>query len=436
MKAALAGLTGEDSTGLEMRAWQSVFALVLWMLTAYFCHTPPLPVWVEPLVPVPSLILVANALGPDPWAVRWLHPRRSTRLEAVVVVLISILTMAFALGSAQPGTDQPLTLKCASRDLLRGHDPYRTYEAQCAAELDYRGSSLTDVATGPFAHLTGPPTAALQRKVELRDQLTGQHAGFPPYGYPPDATLLLLPVAFAGWPVTWLYVMALCALLFSFLWMAGPRPKGWIVLCASQLVAFALMVTVFNMLWDPEFISYLLLAGAFAMIGRRRTSALLLAGAVCSNQLTWIVVPVYLAITLRESGAWERVAWLVGAIGAGMIPWWIWDHALPAQLLHFLELPYFPGGRSIGALFPGPGHSELYLVGLAGAIALCTAVAWRSRRWRWAMAAVVYGSFIVSSRGLSYYFMPLFWLSPAVLLGSWRWGNSQPQVASELALGS
>jgi hypothetical protein len=421
------GANSGAPTDFRARAWQGIVALLLWTCIAYVSRTPPLPAWVEPLAPLPPLVLVANGLGPRPWGARLLgvHGLRWPWAAAVIVPAAVMLVSALTL--SQPQSDQPLTLTCASRSLLHGADPYRTYEPQCTEMLGYRGSSLTPIATGPFAHLTHAPTPLQERVTVLQDLRTGGHGGFPPYGYPPDATLLLLPVATAGWVTIWCYVMALCILLLAAILGRGPRPPGWLTLVAYQLLSLGIMASAFNLGWDPEYLSYLLLGLAFARISQPRLSSLALAAAVCTNQLPWVALPIYLAVTCREGSFRQRVAWLAGGVAVGVIPWWAWDHELPAELLHFLTLPYFRGFQSIGALSSSATPSVLYLLGFAGAIALCTLVAWRFPSWRWAMSGVVWGSFILSSRGLGYYYLPMFWLSPAILLGAWRLEQSRPQ---------
>ena len=311
-----------------------------------------------------------------------------------------------------------MTIACAARSLLHGSDPYLLYEPQCAAELNYRGSALTPLQSGPFAHLHQRPTAREIRAAELHDQRTGSHAGFPPFGYPPDAILLLLPVAFSNWSAIWLWVACVWIALMLAIW-SGSGPPGRAVLVAWQVAAFALLSV--GMQWNPEYISYLLLALAFARIDSRRISAIAMAAAIGTNQLSWIVLPAYLVVIAREPRLRSRMNWLIGSVAVGFGPWWAWDHRLPIQMVSFLRLPYLPVGTSLGYLARMPLHSTTgYLFGLVAAVAVLTTIAWRYPRWRWAVAGVIWVSFTLSDRGLEYYFMPMFWLSPAVIVGAWR----------------
>lgn len=419
---------------LSARAWQGILALLVWVAIAV---KAPAPAWLAPLLPLPALAVTANALGPRPWLAKlhWGVSVRSHRTLVAAALVLAGVELAIGLAAGQPGVDQPLTVTCAGRSLLQGHDPYLTYEPQCAAELRYRVANLTAVGTGPFAHLRHPPTPEQIAALESHDQRTGGHAGFPAFGYPPAASLLALPVAFAGWTAIWFWVMALCLLLLAGSWV-GSRPMGWAVLLAWQALGLGALAFTFNLGWDPELISYLLLALAFARIDRVRLSALALAAAICTNQLCWIAAPIYLAIVLRESEPRRRIGWLVGGVAAGILPWWAWDHSLPLELLRFLELPYFPGGDSLGALGTSPvGHAWPYLLGILAWIAGCAVIAWRSPRWRWAMVALVWGSVILSDRALDFYFLPMFWLSPAALLGAGRLAAARNRLTAPLVVG-
>ena len=369
---------------------------------------------------MPSAVLVANAMGPRPWLSRlnWTPSRRTYWVVVAALVAPSATALAVAAQATQPTVDQVMTITCAARSLRHGSAPYLLYEPQCAAELNYRGSALTPLESGPFAALHQRPTAREIRAAEVHDQLSGSHAGFPPFGYPPDAILLLLPVAFSNWSAIWLWVACVWIALMLAIW-SGSGPPGRALLVAWQIAAFAVLSLVLQ--WDPEYISYLLLAVAFARIENWRVSAVAMAAAIGTNQLSWIVLPVYLAIIARERGHRSRVSWLVASIAVAFGPWWAWDHNLPNQLLSFLRLPYFPGGTSLGYLAHLPLHSTTgYLFGLAAGVAGLTAVAWRCPRSRWAVAGVIWVSFVLSDRGIAYYFMPMFWLSPAVILGAWR----------------
>ncbi|MGC1185316.1 MAG: hypothetical protein WBA31_09230 [Candidatus Dormiibacterota bacterium] len=404
-----------DRATLDARAWQGISVIAVWLLLALI----PSPLWVHPLVPIPSLVIAANALGPRPWFVRWGlrgSPQRGLLLSAAVVG-IAFAFGAVALAEPRPTTDQPLTITCAARDLWHGVDPYLTYEPQCLAALHSLSTSVTPLERGPFATVTTYPSTSSLRRAIVHDQKNGSHAGFPAYGYPPEAALLILPVAFTGWTGISLWTLALSALLVAASW--GRPERGKAVAFAWQMAGLALLWAAFR--WNPEDLSYLLLALSFARIDRAKLSSVALAAAVCSNPLTWPAVPVYLAILARDRDRVTRWTWLAGGVAVGILPWMIWDHHLLTQLWTFVTLPEFPLGASLGVLAQLPSHSHLiYDVGLLAWIGTCTYLAWRWPRWRWSMVVLVYGCFVLSWRAPLYYFMPVLWLSPAVALGACR----------------
>lgn len=228
-----------------------------------------------------------------------------------------------------------------------------------------------------------------------------------------------------------IWVAAISTLLLLAIW--GRRLGETALICAWQLSAFALLWFLYR--WNPEDLSYLLLALAFARIDKARVSSLAMAAAVCTNPLSWPAAAVYIAIDARLPERRRRWWWLGGGVALGILPWMIWDHDLLAQLWRFLNLREFPFGPSLGDLARLPASSHLvYTGGLLVGIAMCTFVAWRWPAWRWSLAVVVYGSFMLSWRGLADYYMPILWLSPAVLVGACRLsaklGSSPPSSAS------
>jgi hypothetical protein len=115
----------------------------------------------------------------------------------------------------------------------------------------------------------------------------------------------------------------------------------------------------------------------------------------------------------------------------GALPWWIWDHDLPLQLWRFITLPEFPTGAAVGILVSAqPALKPVLLLAFLLAIAACTYVAVKLPQWGWAMAALVWGAFLVSWRAPLYYYDAAFWLSPAVLMG---WTRFQRLPSTPLA---
>jgi hypothetical protein len=409
---------------LEARAWQGLAAIAVWVLVTLGLAFFTAPRWVDPLVPLPSLAIALDTLGPRPLFVRW-QVKLSRRLASALaagVLGIAVAVALLTLAAPSPTTDQPYIITCAARDLWHGVDPYTTYEPQCLARLNARFDAITPLERGPFAHLHNYPTSAQLVAASVHDQLHHSHAGFAAYGIPPEGALLILPVAFAGWSGISLWVLALTALLVAAIWIKPPAAGRAIL--AWQVAALAVLWASFR--WNPEDIAYLLVALSFARIDRPRISSVCLAAAVCSNPLCWITVPVYLAILARDPRRRTRVAWLVGGVAVGILPWLLWDHALLAELWRFVTVPNFPLGASLSALVHLPSHLErLFTGGLVIGIAMCTYVAWRWPAWRWSMAVVVYGAFVLGWQAPLFYIMPVLWLSPAVALGACRLSRRQ-----------
>jgi hypothetical protein len=404
------------STNLRTRAWQGIFATALWVILTVGVWPISLPLWLAIWYPLPVLLLAADALGPSPVFVRLgLRPTwRPFLLVEVLILTLAVLAGISAVVSPTPRSDQPLTLACAARDLLHGHDPYATFEPQCLNALDYRGVSLTPLRSGPFAHsITGPSSSTLAA-VAKREESRGTHAGFPAFGYPPEAILTLLPVAYDSWTAVALWVALLCALLLLAIYL--PRPRAPTSVIVWQLAALALVWFPFG--WNPELVGYLLIGVSFSLIHLRRISSVALGLAVLTTPMGWVAAPIHLALSWGDPHHWRRYAAFLATLLVGALPWWIWDHALPVQLWRFITLPEFPTGAAVGMLVSSQSTLKpLLLVAFLLAIAACAYVAVKLPQWGWAMAALVWGAFLVSWRAPLYYYDAAFWLSPAVLAG-------------------
>ncbi|MGC2192192.1 MAG: hypothetical protein WA751_07640 [Candidatus Dormiibacterota bacterium] len=408
-----------NPTSLQPRAWEGLCALLLWVTLTAAAGWVSFPVWADLVFPIPALVIMLDALGPAPLFVRWqvkFSPATNRRIVTVLAAVAAAVA-CLALVSPTPVHDQTPVITCAAQDLWHGLDPYNTYEPQCLARLHLNSAGATPLESGPFRQDTRyPPNLQIESALRT-DQLQGKHAGFPAYGYPPLAPLLILPVAFTGWLGISIWVAVVSALLLLAIW--GRKLGDTAPAFAWQICALALLLALYR--WNPEDISYLLLALGFARIDRARLSSIAIAAAVCSNPLSWPAALVFGVITARLPERRRRWSWLGGGIALGVLPWLIWDHDLLAQLWHFVNLREFPFGASLGELARLPAQSHLlYTVGLGLGLLCCAFVAWRWPAWRWAMAVVVYGSFLLGWRGLLEYYLPILWLSPAVVLGACR----------------
>lgn len=402
------------------RCLQGLVAILLWVGWSQLGSLVHAPVFVPFAILVTAVLLSADAVSDRPLCS--VLPAAGHSRIVIGAVSGSLLALFCAAGvgailSPVPITDQPVTLLCAAQDVRAGVIPYNTYEPQCYRQVRYPYLHVTPLESGPFAGYSHYPSRQAQLAVLKRDQKTGSHAGYPPFGYPPDAAVILVPVAFTSWTVVSLWVAGLCAGLLLLTW--SPRvPERWLMV-GWQLAGLSLPIFAFG--WNPELVSYLLLGLAFAVSYRPRYSAVTLAAAVCTNPLTWVAAPVYLAVMSRYPRFVVRVLWGLLAGLVGVVPWLVWDHDLLAQLWRFLVMPAFPIGAALGIFAHLPSESHpLYFVGFAVVIVVASVCAWRYERWRWSLAVAVYLAFLVSWRGPVFYYFTAFWLAPAVLAGKCR----------------
>ncbi len=404
---------------LPHRAVVGILAIGLFLVGQAAVSQLRLPNWLAILFPLPSTVVAALALAPGAWIAR-LQRTLSPRVSALVslgLIAISASIGMTAIGSPPGRWDQPLTMVCASRDLIAGTDPYGTFEPQCEAALHYHGTAATPLESGPFRTLHQYPASNEVRTVMIADQLGHSHLGFPAFGYPPLAAVLLVPVAFQSWTIIDLWVAWVCILLLSLMSWGAPRP-GLLVI-AWQLAGLAMTWHAFG--WNPEEISYLFLTLSFAQVHRIRLSALALAAAVLSNPISWLVAPIYVAATYHAEAWGKRLTWLTASTAAVLIAWTLWDPQLPVQMVRFVTLPEFPIGAALATLVPLPSSLHPWFMAFfLAVIASLTGVAWRFSEWRWSMVAFVFLAFFVSWRGPVYYYLAPLWLAPAVALGAAR----------------
>jgi hypothetical protein len=386
------------------------------------------PLWIAPVLVVTAASLVGLAFLPQtPLArIRW-----SRRFEWSVFVALITLAAWFALPSLiSPAvrSDQGPSIQCAARSLLKGTDPWRESEVRCMASLSLHTADLTPLRTGPFAHGAYPSKAQILR-AESTDLAANSSAGFPLYGYPPLAAVWVLPVAHASLKITDWYISGLLLLLLGVGWRRH-LPRG-LMPSAIQLLALSIFISGFN--GDPETLGYAALISAYLWLDRPRASAIWFGVAVLTNPLCWVALPGWVTIVIRQPDWRLRIAWLAATTTALFLPWLAWDHALLVELWRFVTLPEFPLGFSVAALigYPYP-PAQLFLAAFAAVTLAFATLGWRCRSLRWLAAAVVWLAFLVSWRGNGYYFLPLFWLSPAILVG---WESLSKPYARGLASG-
>lgn len=403
------------------RYLEGLLAILVWLGWTEVYGMVTVPVVATYLVLAGVVLMSADATSDRPLLSRLAFAASTpwtTSITGALLVLLFVFTAVHALSEPVPTTDQPVTLLCAAQDVREGVVPYTTYEPQCYRQVGYKLLNATPLEAGPFGSYTHYPSPRAQLAVLRLDQERGAHAGFPAFGYPPDAALVLFPVAFTSWSFVSWWVALLCAALLMITWRPRVPGRWWLV--SWQLGGLALPLLYFG--WNPELVSYLLLALAFAVSYWPRRSGIAMAVAVCTNPLAWVAAPVYLAVTSRYPQFRRRVAWLTGAVVVGVVPWLVWDHSLVQQIWRFLMMPTFPIGAALGrfAQLPSHGHA-VYFVAFVSAIVAATVGALRLRQWRWGFAVAVYLAFMVSWRGPVYYYVAAFWLAPAVVAGQSRY---------------
>ncbi len=392
----------------------AVSATVLGVAAAIVAY-PVLTAWT-----VRAFLTNAPGRGVRPWAARLLVCARP-------LVLLTLLGIALQVPTdVSPGApvyqDVSPSVICAARDVLGGHDPYRTPELQCLHELHVSPVLATPLRAGPFANLASYPTPAQELAVarETRDQ-GYRTAAFPYFGYPPLSFLSMLPVAYASRGM-WA--------LWTLLWAAG------LLLGLGRLAGryWPAVILIFTLQWssggvlgmaaagNAEFFAIGLMALAFVLMDSPRVSAVLLGLAVATSQLAWLVVPGYLVWSRWLPLPGRRLCWLCTTVGIAVLPWLVVYPDAASAILRLLTQPSYPFGIGVVALrFLAPSlpviDKSVYLAATAAAEMVALLVG--SLYAAWAPLAVV--------------------LAPTALWLSWRSETSYlgllPVLACAVALG-
>jgi hypothetical protein len=337
-------------------------------------------------------------------------------------MLVGLIALGLAMGNAVTNPrpvsgDQYLTTLCAALDTLHGQDPYQTGEPQCLRETGVGiDANVTPVRTAPFNPATYP-TNAQMKAAERTDLADGTSAGFPHLGYPPLSFLAILPVAKLGFgAVTW-WVLLLVLLTLALVAKRDLRQAPWHL--ASMALGFAWFIFAFQ--GDPEILAFCALILAVVYLDRPVLSAILLALALCDNELTWFALPVYLIIAARLHGFRPRALALALTIAVVIGGWTMHDPAYIAEQWAFVSLPLYPLGIGLIDLLPAtrlgsvPFDAAFVLTLMAG-----YALAWRRPQLSWMVLAVCWVAFWMAWRNITPYYLPMLWLAPAVALANSR----------------
>lgn len=406
------------SDNFAARACQGAFGfLICWGLIIANIMIA-MPMWVAIFTPIPGILILIDSLGPKPHLFR--HISRRSKLPAVLAAIFvamgALILLHPALG-LPPVTDQPATITCAAQAMWHGQDPYKEYEPQCFRQLRVPPSIATPVQTGAFTHDSHLPSKAAIRQTMISDQLKGTTGGFPAYGYPPLAAIAIFPVAEGGWLAIDVWIISICLLLMAAMWWMPISMR--ILLVVWQSVVILSLVNYIG--WNPEYVAYLLLAAALALLPYQRSSSILMAAAVLCNPWTWPAIPAYVGTIWRLPNWRSRTLWFLG-FGLLMFGgYMVWDHNLPIELWRFVTMSSFPLGADIGQLLPYNHTMRLILLGVYTATLLSSgAIAYFCPRWRLAAFVMAYAAFFLTWRGLVYYYIAAFIVGPALLAGAWR----------------
>ena len=317
----------------------AVPATVLGVAAAIVAY-PILTAWT-----VRAFLTNARSRGVRPWAARLLVCARPLVLLTLVVIAIQL--PADLSPGATVTQDVSPSVICAARDVLVGHDPYRTPQLRCLHELHISPVISTPLQAGPFAKLASYPSPAQEQAVARDTQRQGYRtAAFPYFGYPPLSFLSMLPVAF-GSRGMWA--------LWTLLWAAG------LLLALGRLAGryWPAVILIFTLQWsrggvlgmaaggDAEFFAVGLMALAFVLMDSPRVSAVLLGLAVATSQLAWLVVPGYIVWSRWLPLPGRRMLWLGATVGVAVLPWLVVYPDAASAILRLLTQPSYPFGIGV-----------------------------------------------------------------------------------------
>ena len=274
---------------------------------------------------------------------------------------------------------------CSARLLLAGQDPYTSLNIfDCYARFQIGADRTTPLRRGDFADVTIYPTDdQLDRTWVKREHLGGNVEFVTRPSYPALSFVLLVPFVALGLDTNYVYLACLLAAMALIVWRpsAGLRPfvlTG--LLGASCLAAFTVGGSA-DLLYALPLVA--------AWMWRDRVRGAFAFGVACAiKQIAWFLAPFWLIATFATLGV--RAAVRQAAIAAAVflvtnVPFIVWH---PADwfdgVLTPVVAPMFPRGAGIVFLATN-GSSDLlpanvYLALEATAMAICLAIAWRTRR--------------------------------------------------------
>jgi hypothetical protein len=284
------------------------------------------------------LLLVASP-GVDVYLkdrMRWLRPAALTITIFFCVIGLLLLVLASTVGLASIRSDKPegelsrlmvsfdgvfgyndataLTHQ-AAENLLDGKNPYAVSNI-VSATIEFNGATdkLTPLREGKFADVFPYPTAA--QLEQLWQEAAQDPSHIPPeleskFNYPAGCFLLPAPLIWLG--VGDLRFIYLIFIIPALVYVTIKVPKSYRLFFIAALIV---SVEIWSSLAAGEtgllYFPFLLLAW---VLYRRNlwASALFMAVAVATKQITWFFLPFYLIVIFRTMG-WRRVLSVVAII--------------------------------------------------------------------------------------------------------------------------
>jgi hypothetical protein len=370
---------------------------------------------------------------------RYVRPHRIAWLVVCVMALVG--ASWFFTASQQQSSDwtpyhnDAIALNdCAARLLLDGRDPYSHLDIYtCYAVLGIGADRTTPLRAGLFARDGAYPTASELDTVWAIQSHASQQVEFESKpSYPALSFVLIAPWVALGWDTNVLYVLCLVVAMILVLLRA---PSGLRPFVLTGLLGAASLAG-FTVGGGADLLYALPLVAAW-LWREKRWSGLLFGIACATKQLAWFFVPFFvIAIASRQGwrAALRKCAAALTVFAITNLPFIVAD---PRAWLAGVSAPVadamFPRGAGLIFLTLNdllPLWSPLAYTALEGAaVAVCVAVAWRTRRTSPELGAVLalVPLFFAYRSLFSYFFLlPLFAFAAFVRMPT---GELEPELA-------
>jgi hypothetical protein len=350
---------------------------------------------------------------------------RLHRLAWLVVCVMALVGASWFFAAPQehssdwtPYHNDAIALNdCAARLLLEGRDPYTDLDIYtCYAVLGIGADRTTPLRDGLFARDGLYPTdSELDAVWAIQSHDSQQQVEFESKpSYPALSFVLIAPWVALGWDTNVLYILCLVCAMGLVLLRARSGLRPFVLtglLGAASLAAFTI--------GGSADLLYALPLVAAWLWREKRWSGPLFGVACATKQIAWFFAPFYvIAIATREGWrvALRRSAGAVAVFALTNLPFIVADpRAWLAGVSAPVADPMFPRGAGLIFLTLNgllPLWSPLAYTGLeVGALAVCVAVAWRTRRTSPELGAVLalVPLFFAYRSLFSYFFLlPLF----------------------------